>query len=191
MTARATALFALWLSACGGGTASDAPPTRSTRAAFRSQDSNPTPVAAPVPSPTAPAANPLRLATAQAPAPAAEPAQEQKKDEEKPRDYSAELLEALGTPTACLKPRSAADAPSEISVGLEAHLVEIGMVTRAYARSSQLDKDELACVQQRLSSLRFRAPVDATPRTVGATLTLHQKKPEQKIEAPVVAKPGT
>jgi len=190
MIRQATALCALWLCACGGGTPSDAVPSRSTRGAFRTQEGDPAQVAAPNPASTTPTAISPSVAPAQAAAAPVVPPRDAKKEEEKPRDYSAELLAALGTPTDCLKPRSAADAPSEISISLEAHLVEIGMVTRAYARSSQLDKDELACVQQRLGGLRFRAPVDGTPRAVGATLTLQLKKADPKAQAPSAAKPG-
>jgi hypothetical protein len=190
MNRRAAALCALWLCACGGGAPSDAVPARSTRGAFRAQDSDPAPVAPPNPTSATPAAIPPSLPPIQAPAAPVAPPKDAKKEEEKPRDYSAELLAALGTPTDCLKPRSAADAPSEISISLEAHLVEIGMVTRAYAQSSQLDKEELACVQQRLGGVRFHAPVDGTPRSVAATLTLKQKKADPKVQAPSAAKPG-
>jgi len=190
MIRAAAALCALWLCACGGGGPSDAAPARSTRGAFRAQDGDPAPVAAPSPTSTTPTAISPSAAPAQAAAAPVAAPKDAKKEEEKPRDYSAELLTALGTPTDCLKPRSAADAPSEISISLEAHLVDIGMVTRAYAQSSQLDKDELACVQERLGGLRFRAPVDGAPRTVGATLTLQLKKAEPKVQAPEVAKPG-
>ena len=190
MIRRATALCALWLCACGGGTPSDAVPARSTRGAFRTQDGDPAPIAAPKPAATTPTAISPSVAPAQAATAPVDPPKDAEKDQEKPRDYSAELLAALGTPTDCLKPRAAADAPSEISISLEAHLVEIGMVTRAYARSSQLDNEELACVQRRLGGLRFRAPVDGTPRAVGATLTLKLKKADPKVQAPSAAKPG-
>jgi hypothetical protein len=191
MSRGAAALLALWLTACGGDPSSDAPPRPSTRGAFRSQI-EPSPAGATQPPPTP--ANP----EAQSPPPASDiahpavaPAPDQDKPE--PRDYSAELLDALGSPTDCLKAQSAAEAPSQIDVGLEAHVVKIGMVTRAYVRSSQLNREELACIQRRLASLRFIGPVEGAPRIVSATLSLKLAKSEKANAEPApspAANPG-
>jgi hypothetical protein len=94
---------------------------------------------------------------------------------EKKRDLSAELLSAVGTPTACLHARTGADAPSSIRVDVEAYLIETGMVTRAYARSSALDPEEIECVRKRVASLRLRAPIEEAPRSVSATLEFKLK----------------
>jgi hypothetical protein len=106
---------------------------------------------------------------------------------EEERDYGAELLAAIGSPVNCLEPRTGKEAPTDIQIALQANVVESGVVTRGYARSSQLRDDELECVQARLSSLRLRGPIPGAPRTVSATLELKQgpsaAKPEPEKEA--------
>jgi hypothetical protein len=138
---------------------------------------NATPTAegtAPPPPPAAPAA-PADTEPEQAP--------EQAPAEEAPqRDYAAELLGALGTPSDCLKPRNAADAPPEIAVDLEAHVLDTGQTTRGYARSPALDPDELSCVQRRLEAVRLQAPVQDAPRTITATLRLQLKTAAKSTE---------
>jgi hypothetical protein len=62
--------------------------------------------------------------------------------------------------------------PSQISIAVDATVVESGLVTRAYASSSQLDAEELKCIEQRLSTLRMRAPIEAAPRGIRATIEL-------------------
>jgi hypothetical protein len=91
------------------------------------------------------------------------------------RDYAAELLTAMGDPTACLRPRSGPNAPAELAIELEAYVVGAGSVSRSYVRSAQLDADETECIRKRLSSLRFRTPVEDAPRAVRATLHLTLK----------------
>jgi hypothetical protein len=99
--------------------------------------------------------------------------------EEKPeeRDLNAELLAAVGTPIDCLKPRTGESAPTSLRIQIDATVVETGLVTRAYAHSSQLDAEELQCMTKRASALRLRAPIDQAPRSLSATLELTAKTP--------------
>jgi hypothetical protein len=96
-------------------------------------------------------------------------------EEEEKRDLGKELLAAVGSPTNCLRSRTGSDAPQSISIALEAVVVESGMVTRAYARSSALDAEEAECVRKRVAALSLRGPIEEAPRTVTATLEFKQK----------------
>jgi hypothetical protein len=107
--------------------------------------------------------------------PKPEAAPEQKPEE---RDLNAELLAAVGSPVDCLKPRTGESAPTALHIQIDATVVETGLVTRAYAHSSQLDAEELQCMTKRVSSLRLRAPIDQAPRSLSATLELTSKTPE-------------
>ena len=80
-----------------------------------------------------------------------------------PRDYSGELKGLVGSPSGCLKPRVGARAPREITVTVDAVVMESGMISRAYARSSDLDDEELACIRARLGSARMQPAVEAAP----------------------------
>jgi hypothetical protein len=109
---------------------------------------------------------------------------QQSAEAEKPkaqeRDYPAELLSAVGMPSACFKPRSGPNVPPEILVQLQAHVTEAGVITRAYASSAQLEEAELDCIRKRVGTLRLRAPVEAAPRSISATLELKLKKTSEK-----------
>lgn len=100
-------------------------------------------------------------------------------EEEKKRDLGQELLAAIGSPTDCLRPRTGPDVPASISVALEAVVVESGMVTRAYARSSALAPEENECVRKRLAGVSLRGPIEEAPRSVTATLEFKQKSAEK------------
>jgi hypothetical protein len=89
-----------------------------------------------------------------------------------PRDYSGELKSLVGSPSGCLKPRVGAQAPREISVTVEAVVMESGMVSRAYARAGDLDDDELSCIRARLGSARMGGGVENAPRTVTTTISM-------------------
>lgn len=165
----------VWLFGCGSNAApapEPPPPPRGIRPSqgqvAPSQATPPTPSVVPAQAPTAtqePAAEPNKAKNE----PAAEP--------EKKRDYEAELTTAVGTPTDCLKPREGPDSPSEIRVELEAHFLETGAMSRGYARSSQLDPEELTCLRSRLEAVRLQSPIEEAPRTVHATLSFKLKKP--------------
>ena len=126
----------------------------------------------------APTARPSQLPGTQAPAaaPAAKPAEEAAAADEPPaRDYAGELKTLVGSPSGCLKPRPAAKAPREINVAVEAIVMESGMISRAYARSNELDDEELACVRARLQSARMQPAVEEAPRSVTTTISLVQQ----------------
>lgn len=136
-------------------------------------------------------------APAAAPAPAepqtvvatqtAKPVEQAKPPEKEKRDYSAELRAALGSPVHCLKPRSGSDVPKEIVIDVDATVVELGLVTRAYVRSSQLDDTEIECVQRQLATLRLRAPIEGAPRNVPATIKLELQPAQNPAPAPANA----
>ncbi|HMI94396.1 MAG TPA: hypothetical protein VK509_23650 [Polyangiales bacterium] len=89
-----------------------------------------------------------------------------------PRDYSGELKGLVGSPGGCLKPRVGARAPREITVTVEAVVMETGMISRAYARSSELDDEELACIRARLATARMQPAVEEAPRSVSTSVSL-------------------
>lgn len=90
--------------------------------------------------------------------------------EKEKRDLSRELRAAVGMPTDCLRPRTGADVPPKVVVDVEAHLVESGLVTRAYVRASQLEPAELECLQKRVAAVRLAPPIEESPRAVNASL---------------------
>lgn len=168
---------ALCLIACGGNEA----PAQDTsqprpRGVFHGETAKPQ-AEAPSDTPTAqPQAQPVfpePQAEPAKPKPEAEP--EQKPEE---RDLNAELLAAVGSPVDCLKPRTGDTAPTSLRVQIDATVVETGLVTRAYAHSSQLDPEELQCMTKRVSALRLAGPIDQAPRSLSATLELTAKTPE-------------
>jgi hypothetical protein len=93
------------------------------------------------------------------------------------RDYGAELRAALGDPSGCLAARTGPDAPREIGIEFEAHVMAAGNVSRGYVRSPQLVAEELECLRKRIEPLRLRPPIDDAPRTVRATLKLVLETP--------------
>ncbi len=131
------------------------------------EPAQPLPTAFPTPAPAQPA-----------------PAQPVEKPEPEPekRDYAAELLGALGSPIDCLKPRRSDDAPPEIQIDLEAHFLSTGTMSRGYARSAQLEDEELECVRRRLSAVSLRPPISDAPREVQATLRIKLKNPVKSTE---------
>jgi hypothetical protein len=163
------------LLACGSKSDSTAPasPVR-MRGAYPDNAAQPN---QPAPAPTAPA-------VAQAPQPVQAPEPQPDKPAEAPekRDYSAELLSAVGSPVDCLKPRDSADAPPEIRIDLEAHVLDTGSISRGYARSSQLERQELDCVRTRLEGAHLRGPIEEAPRTVSSTLSIKLKNAAKSAE---------
>lgn len=105
-----------------------------------------------------------------------------------PRDYSSELKALIGSPSGCLKERVGATAPREISVTVEAVVMETGLISRAYARSSELDDEELACIRARLGSARMGPDVEQAPRSVTTTLTMVLQPAPAR---PAPAEPGS
>jgi hypothetical protein len=171
----ATSVLALtWLLSCASDKLTDAPSTAPRGQRHRAQTEEGAAVA---PAAEALAEQPVEQPAVEKPAEAA-PA-EKKKEEE--RDYSGELRAAIGSPVDCLKPRAAGpDVPTQLSIVVDATVMETGLVTRSYASSSQLDAEELKCVEQRLATLRLRAPIEAAPRSIRATIELTLQPPPQK-----------
>jgi hypothetical protein len=66
-------------------------------------------------------------------------------------------------------------AAEEISIAVDAHVTATGLVSRAYARSSQLATDELECVRKQAGSLRLQGPIEDAPRMISSTITLKMK----------------
>lgn len=99
--------------------------------------------------------------------------------EDKPRDYSAELLAAMSSADSCVKPRPAsASLPSELFISLEGLVLESGTVVSGSARAPNLTPEELECVKRRLESTRIPDGVQDAPRRVSTTLKLTFKKAE-------------
>jgi len=105
-------------------------------------------------------------------------------EEEKPRDYPAELLSAARGAESCVQPRVASAAlPAEVLISLEALVLETGTIVTGAARAPVLTPEELECVKRRLESTRLPENVKDAPRRVNATLKLTFKA-EQPAAAP-------
>jgi hypothetical protein len=112
-------------------------------------------------------------------------------EEEKPRDYPAELLSAMRGAESCVKPRLASEAlPSELAISLEGLVLETGTVVTGAARAPVLTPEELVCVKRRLESTRLPPNVKEAPRRVNATLTLKFKKQEPASPQTGAAQPA-
>jgi hypothetical protein len=155
--------------ACGSEASPDAPAKKSQRGAFVSQEA---------PKEGAPAPEVLTRKKEVEENPAA-PAKKVEKPEEKPkeRDFPAELSAALGGAAGCVQARPSKSGPQEISISVDAHVTANGIVSRAYARSSQLEAGELECVRKQAGALRLQGPIDDAPRMITTTLTLKMKPP--------------
>ena len=99
-----------------------------------------------------------------------------------PRDYGTELRTIAGDPMSCVPVDAIPPATQEIEIDVEATVTELGMVTRAYVRSPGLPADAVDCLVARVERGRFRAPVEAAPRTVRTTLELRRRR---LVPAPV------
>ncbi len=116
---------------------------------------------------------------------------EAKPEEEKKRDYGAELVRAVGGAEGCVKPRAPdAPLPTTVSISLEAYVLESGAVSRGYARSSSLTPEELDCVKTRIEHARLGPAVEEAPRRIDATVELTFKLPEPAPGSNTAAKPA-
>lgn len=102
--------------------------------------------------------------------------------EPEPRDYGAELLQAMGSPIACLAPRKGSAAPTQLRIDLDAYVMPSGGVGRAYARSAELDATELDCLRRRVEALRLETPIEGAPREVHASIQLALKAAESQAK---------
>ena len=100
--------------------------------------------------------------TAAAPEPEAKP----------PRDFSAELLQALGSPAACLKPRTSETAPASIDIMFATSVMPSGAVAQSEVRGAGLDPSETTCLRNRLETLHFAVPIENAPIKVSASMHL-------------------
>jgi hypothetical protein len=181
------AICALCLLGCGE---EEAAPRPSTRGRPPSVDPPPAPPApAPAPQPPKPAFTepfPFEQPTpAAAPTAAAKPSTQPVKE----RVYGAELLAQLSGSQSCVQPRPTTETlPVEAVVDIEAHVLESGIVSRGYARSSYLNADELKCIERRVESARLPGDVKEAPRRVDTQIKL--SFPRAPAPAPAPGAPG-
>lgn len=166
----------LFVVACGCGWNDTASSSERTRGVARGPEDTavaPATPAAPVDAPAPPPRPPPPPPPPAAPEAPAGPA-----ELEPERDYAAELAALVGSPLDCLQPRKVGDAPEQLSVELEAYVMESGLISRGYVRSSVLGADETNCIRRRLEAQHLAAPVDDAPRQVRATIRFALKTPE-------------
>jgi hypothetical protein len=160
---------------CGDDEEEDAPPPKPAARGYQ-----PTPVVEPgeqeEPPPEDPFAEP---APERDPFPAEIPKYEPEVEEEQaeqaepePRKYDQELASAVGSPAECMEPRTAAGAPEEVSVEIEAHVLETGYISRGSARSSVLNEAEIDCVRKRIERARLPPEVEDAPRRITTRISL-------------------
>lgn len=180
-------LALLPIAGCGGEPDEPEPPPTNRRGPGHSpNDRRDEPQVPTAPSEEEPNPEPLEEPT---PAPVAKA--EAKPEEEKKRDYGAELVRAVGGAEGCVKPRAAdAPLPTTVSISLEAYVLESGAISRGYARSSSLTPEELACVKTRIEHARLGPAVEEAPRRIDATVELTFKPPEPAPGANAAAKPA-
>jgi hypothetical protein len=107
---------------------------------------------------------------------------------EKERVYGAELLAQLAGSQSCVQPRLSTDTlPVEATVDVEAHVLESGMVSRGYARSSYLSADELKCIERRVEAARLPEGVKEAPRRVDTQIKLSFPRAPAPSTAPAPA----
>lgn len=169
----ARVLLVLAALGCGGGSQEpEAVSQVSARGLRRAGEERKAPVPEPAPAAEDPPA--VRFPLEPQPTAPSEPAQAEKPAKE--RDYSAELLGALGNSSNCVRPRLAGSAPAQdIQVELEAYVMAGGNVSRSYVRSGQLDGEESECIRRRLEGVRLAAPIEGAPRAIRASFKLALK----------------
>jgi len=105
--------------------------------------------------------------------PSAAPAAQDKPTEDKPpRDFSAELLQLLGSPAGCLNARTSDNAPASIDISVSTSVMPSGSVAQAEVHGAGLETSELQCLRARLESLHFGQPIENAPFSVRGTLHL-------------------
>jgi hypothetical protein len=125
-----------------------------------------------------PSEQPRAAAPAEQPpaaAPAEDPAEQpaQAEAEAKPaRDFSAELVQMLGNPIACLSARAAGDAPRELEIALATQVMPSGAVGRSEVSAPGLEAGELACLRGRVEALHFTGPIENAPFAVRGSVHL-------------------
>jgi hypothetical protein len=102
----------------------------------------------------------------------APPVQDQPAEEKPPRDFNTELVQMIGSPAGCLKPRSAESAPSNIDISLSTSVMPSGAVAQSEVQAAGLDPSEALCLRSRLEALHFAAPIENAPFKARGTLHL-------------------
>jgi hypothetical protein len=102
----------------------------------------------------------------------APPMQEQPAEEKPPRDFDTELVQMMGSPAGCLKPRTTESAPSNIDISLSTSVMPSGTVAQSEVHGAGLDPSEVLCLRGRLEALRFAPPIQNAPFNARGTLHL-------------------
>jgi hypothetical protein len=92
------------------------------------------------------------------------------------RDFESELRVLVGDPSTCFADVEA--PPETLDIVVAATTTSSGVITRVSATAPNLDADQLRCIERRLGNARFRAPVEAAPRTVVTTVSLRYRARE-------------
>jgi hypothetical protein len=105
--------------------------------------------------------------------PSAEPALPSAAPEEKPpRDFNAELLQMMGSPSGCLNARTLETASANIDISLSTSVMPSGSVAQSEVQGGGLEAGEKQCLRSRLETLHFGPPIENAPFTVRGTLHL-------------------
>jgi hypothetical protein len=91
-------------------------------------------------------------------------------EEEKKRDLSAELRDALGRPTSCLDLAKAAEAGGKLSIRVSAYVAPSGRITRASVSAQGQPDESLRCIEKQALAVRMQEPIEDAPRRVDATI---------------------
>jgi hypothetical protein len=100
--------------------------------------------------------------------------QEEPGEGEERRDLEAELGRLVGNPVGCMKPRAEKEAPESIPISVEATVTTNGLISRTSVTSPNLSAEELECIDKRVASSHFMAPVEEAPRTVRTVVTVQR-----------------
>lgn len=93
-------------------------------------------------------------------------------DAGKPRDLSAELLERIGSPMACLDLPQAVASGGRLNIVVVAEVMPSGRITRAQANAPGQPASALHCLESRVTSSGLKGPVPGAPLSVTATLPI-------------------
>jgi hypothetical protein len=106
-------------------------------------------------------------------APPEVPAAQPEAVEAKPaRDFSAELVQMMGSPTDCLQARTSADAPNHLDIALATRVMPSGAVAHSEVSAAGLEASELACLRGRVEALHFAGPIENAPFAVHGSVHL-------------------
>ncbi len=98
------------------------------------------------------------------------------------RDLSADLVSAVGAPTACIDLAAARAARGHLSIRITATVMPTGAITRASASGAGLSPQAISCIEARALSARLAAPVEGAPRSVSGTIEVDVATTEDTTE---------